>query len=1157
MRGKTRVFLAVVLVVGVAVVAIAGYRLRLRRDRVPSPDSPGYEETTRQFNHGLVALQVGLLDDAKAAFAAAAVIAPGEPAAWANLGLTELRLGEFAAAAPAIDRAARLAPASSDVAVLQALLAKALGRPDVAVARFRRAVDLDPGGVRVRFALAQEIESAAGPGADAEAQQLLAQMRSLQPDNVAILLEQARLAAKRMDAPLLQRTVAGLAARAGTWPSAAVEQYRVLQGSLAGADYVDAARAVAVLRNVLRRVPAFQDDLAAITEPVGLLADPLQQFLRLPSLRSAPSDPDDGLMFAQGLLPTGTQPRVDAALAFSPNGADAPVVVTADGREIRAATAGPWALPFPGGAAGTPPSPSGILAVDWHRDFRTGLVLAGRGGVRLLAQGSDGTFRDLTKGAVSADVLNADCFGVWTADLDLDGDLDLVVGVNGAEPVALRNNADGTWGTTRPFAGVVGLRAFVWGDLDGDGDPDAAMLDAQGHLQLFENRQGAQFVPMTGPGAETRRVVALAVGDVNGDGVLDLVTLDATGTVRRASRGPRGWEEEVLAVWTEHPNSMSVGSYRLFLADMDNNGSPDLVVSGGGRSQIWLSGARGFRPLPPMPSVDVVSVVDLNDDGQLDVVGLVDGRAVNLLGHGTKGYHWQVIRPRAQMAAGDQRINSFGVGGEIEIRSGLLVQKQTLTGEPVHFGLGMRTGIDVARIVWPNGVVQAEFAHRADQVIVAEQRLKGSCPWVFTDDGTGLRFVTDFLWRSPLGLRINAVDTAGVSQTEDWVKIRADQLVPRNGAYDVRITAELWETHFIDHVALMTVDHPKDVEVFVDERFARVSPPLAVQAMTPPRPVAQAHDEAGRDVTALVARRDGVYLSTFGHGAYQGIAQDHFVELDLGGEISPDGHEWLVANGWIYPTDSSINVAIGQGGQVPPHGLSLEAGDAGGRWVVVDPDLGFPAGKNKTILIDLASVARAGLTHVRRLRLRTNMEIYWDAIGVARAVDHAAIRTTRMATEHAELRYRGFSQTAFGARDVPETPSYDRLANVAARWRDLVGYYTRFGDVRELLREVDDRDVIMNAGDELRMRFAAPPAPPAGWVRDFVLIGDGWVKDGDYNTAFSKTVLPLPAHGHPDYTAPSPELELEQDPVYRRHPQDWQTFQTRFVAPRGFLRGLR
>ena len=89
----------------------------------------------------------------------------------------------------------------------------------------------------------------------------------------------------------------------------------------------------------------------------------------------------------------------------------------------------------------------------------------------------------------------------------------------------------------------------------------------------------------------------------------------------------------------------------------------------------------------------------------------------------------------------------------------------------------------------------------------------------------------------------------------------------------------------------------------------------------------------------------------------------------------------------------------------------------------------------------------------------------------------------------------------------------------------------------------------MNAGDELRLSFTAPPAPPDGWTRDFVLIGDGWVKDGDFNTSYSKTVLPLPVHGRPEYDARSPACP-GRGPVYRRYSQDWQTFHTRFVTPR-------
>ena len=69
------------------------------------------------------------------------------------------------------------------------------------------------------------------------------------------------------------------------------------------------------------------------------------------------------------------------------------------------------------------------------------------------------------------------------------------------------------------------------------------------------------------------------------------------------------------------------------------------------------------------------------------------------------------------------------------------------------------------------------------------------------------------------------------------------------------------------------------------------------------------------------------------------------------------------------------------------------------------------------------------------------------------------------------------------------------------------------------------------------------------------MIGDGWNKDGDYNTASSKTVLPLPSHDRPGYDPPPGDLE--DDPVYLRHPEDWRDFHTRYVTPRDFQRGLR
>jgi hypothetical protein len=120
-----------------------------------------------------------------------------------------------------------------------------------------------------------------------------------------------------------------------------------------------------------------------------------------------------------------------------------------------------------------------------------------------------------------------------------------------------------------------------------------------------------------------------------------------------------------------------------------------------------------------------------------------------------------------------------------------------------------------------------------------------------------------------------------------------------------------------------------------------------------------------------------------------------------------------------------------------------------------------------------------------------------------------------------------------------------------------VGFHTRFGNVNPLLSGVDDRYVIMNAGDEMRLRFREQPAPASGWRRDFVLVGDGWEKDGDFNTGSSQTVLPLPSHDRRDYGEASSPGELERDPVYQRHRSDWEEYHTRFVSPDAFIRGLR
>lgn len=1109
-----------------------------------------YRETVTAFYTALAAMQTSQEVLARREFEHVTRLVPGEPAGWANLGLLLMRQQELDAAAPMLAKAAELAPRSAAVQRLQALLESRQGRLPEALRHWRRAADLDPSDLKAPYALALDSERQGGADNVADAQRVLESLLA-RTENLAVRLELARLAAKRGDAAGLGKAVAPLPAAARSWPAPAQDQLRQLQVALS--DPGAAATRVAFLKNVLLRAPEFRRALAAVSTPRNDVGEPLASFLALRKPEPRPAPRDDALTFAVGEV-EGVSPaaRTGCVAPVWLTGEGPPVVIASGAEEVR--LPGGVKAAFPGTIA-TPSGAFGVAAADFNYDYKTDLLLSGAAGVKLLRQEEGGRFVDVTRATkLPAALLGAPAFGGWAADVDTEGDLDVVLAPVAGPPVVLRNNGDGTFAEQRPFAGIASLRGFAWSDLDGDGVPDAALLDAEGTVHVALNLRGGVFREESLP-ADIPHFVAMATAQVSDAALFDVLGVTRDGDVVRLSLGEdrRRWEARAIARVAGLPATIAPGLAHLLVADLDNNGAADLVVAGATVSRVLLGGGGTFQPLPAPLPFGAQAAVDLDGDGRLEVVGVDEaGRAVRARSRGAKAYRWQALRPRSATATGDQRINSFGVGGEVELLTGLHLQKRRIDAPVVHFGLGDAAQAEVVRIVWPNGMIQSDFNTPADTIVEATQRLKGSCPWLFAWNGREMSFVTDLIWRSPLGLRINAQQTADVLMTEDWVKVRGDQLVPKDGFYDLRVTAELWETHFFDLLSLLTVDHPEGTEVFVDERFAVPPPKPALIVTGRVRGLRAARDDQGRDVSDAVRAQDGRHLDFAGRGAYQGVTRDHYVELELPDDAPRKGPLWLVGRGWVHPTDSSINVAMGQGAHAPPRGLSLHVADAAGRFRKIRDGLGFPSGKDKTVLVDLTGAFAA--TGPRRLRLATNLEIFWDRLGWAEGLPDVRVFPRRLALASAALDYRGYSVTEQADPGSPERPHY-RLAGTAPRWLDLEGYHTRFGDVRELLAEVDDRYVIMNAGDEMRLRFPEAPAPAAGWVRDFVLVGDGWIKDGDFNTTFSRTVLPLPTHASGRYDrAPR---ELEDDPVYRAHPRDFEEYHTRFVSPeraRGALR---
>ncbi len=1131
------------------------------RAKMPQKGSEAYDQVVSAFYVGLAALQVGHDVYAENKLSEVTRLVPDEPAGWANWGILALRQRNYDMAAQRFERAHNLAPRNDQIDYLLGILDSNRGNIPEAISSLRQAVDLNPQNLRAAYQLAQELERQGGENSEKEFESLIQRILAAQPDNLAALVELGRVAAKRGDADTLKSVVARIGAKSSSWPPEVQQQVAALQTAASSGDLRAAATRTTFLRNVLMRVPDYRQSLGEIKAPPGEEAQPFTHFLALESPEFKPAAADMSTTFTPESIASlnGSWKWIGGISLAS---AGPPAIAVADGKEVRLSTGAKFA--FPGGTSAAAPGPEGVTAIDFTYDFKTDIVVAGAGGVRLMRQDSPNAFTDVTaKTSLPKAIVSGNYTGSWAVDIEADGDLDVVLGAKSGEPTVLRNNGDDTFTAIHPFAGVSGLQQLAWADLDGDGDPDAALIDGAGKLHIFANERTGQFRERPLP-ANFPPVKAISVADVNNDGVIDLLAVQADGAIVRISdKNERDWDVGEMAR-VANPDANLAGEVRLKVADLDNNGSLDLILTSfpttpgeGPSTLVWLKDDKGnFVAMEHAPSpAQVFGAADVNGDGRLDLLALgSDGKPVQEINHGTKNYHWQIVRPHAVQAVGDQRINPFGVGGEIEVRAGLLLQKQPITGPQLHFGLGEQTSADVVRVVWPNGTVRAEFAVKADQDVVTEQRLKASCPFLFAFNGKQVEFVKDAVpWGSAIGLRINTLGSPRVATTVEWYKIGREDLVPHDGYYDIRIGAELWETYYYDYLALMAVDHPAGTEIFVDERF--VIPPQKAEffVVETPHRIARATDDYGNDVTQVLTALDGNALENFGRGQYQGVTRDHYVEVELGEGVPDKGPLYMIAQGSIHDTESSINIAITQGNRWHAKGMSLEVPDGHGGWKTAQSNLGFPAGRKKTVVFNLTGIFGPGIP--KRVRIRTNLEIYWDAISWARGLPDAPVRTARMESSYADLHYRGYSVIHRPDSGAPEVPDYNRLEGSKQRWRDLIGYYTRYGDVRELLKGVDDRYVIVNSGDELSLRFAEQPTPQAGWLRDYVIQGDGWIKDGDFNSTFSKTVLPLPYHAKDVYNTPPGRLEDEW--AYRHHPEDWQNYHTRYVTPEVFRNSLR
>ena len=281
-----------------------------------------------------------------------------------------------------------------------------------------------------------------------------------------------------------------------------------------------------------------------------------------------------------------------------------------------------------------------------------------------------------------------------------------------------------------------------------------------------------------------------------------------------------------------------------------------------------------------------------------------------------------------------------------------------------------------------SGIVQTETdlgpaaapGQRAALAVTELDRKPSSCPYLYAWNGERFEFVTDFLGGGEMGY-YEAPGVRNVPDPVEYVRLAPGQLVPKDGRYELRVTNELEEVLYVDRLRLLAVDHPRGVEVYPDEGMTDPPKPFRLFATRDPR-VPEATDDTGRDVTARLAKRDRVFADELPLERIRGYAKEHALTLDL--SALPADHTLLLLTGWTDYAFSSDNVAAHQAGlrALAPR---LEVEDAAGSWHTAVEQVGLPVGRPQTIVVDLAGK----LGPSRRVRLVTNLRVYWDQAVVA------------------------------------------------------------------------------------------------------------------------------------------------------------------------------
>jgi len=809
----------------------------------------------------------------------------------------------------------------------------------------------------------------------------------------------------------------------------------------------------------------------------------------------------------------------------------------------------------------------GCTAGDYDNDGFTDIAVTVNAEARLFHNQKDGTFKDVTATAglstITMGELLQTSFGRGVSaltfiDYDHDGDLDLFTTCApalcslGVANGMWRNNGDGTFtNVTRETglaAGVDGGYGAVGTDYDNDRAVDIVVaadgvgIGSPSSATLFVNRREGRF--LHGDAIHPippNPAVGVAVLDFDHDGWMDLAFTHTKAPGLTLWRNDHGKAFHQVSL----PETNWVRAFGVAAFDYDNDGWVDLVAVGEtqeGKGEVRLFrnlGADGFKDVTADVGLDKIQLKepraiitgDYDGDGATDLLITQNhGPAVLLRNEGGNQNHW------LRLSLKGLNDNKSAIGTKVEVFAGGNRQKFEIAGSngylgqnstDIVVGLGDAKEADIVRMLWPTGVLQDEINVAGDkqQNILELDRRGSSCPTLFVWNGERYALVGDMLGAGVVGHWVGP-GQRDIPRPVEYIRIDRNQIRARDGKLSFRFMEPLEEAVYLDQVRVLAVDHPADLDAYPNEYFAS-NPPypeFKVVVSRDARPPAGAWDEHGHNVLPdLLAHR---YFGDFALTQFQGFAKPHTLLLDLG-EAYRGGPLWLLLHGEVEYFSANSMYAASQAGikAIAPYVEALVGSDgekdASGEWVRVIDDMGFPAGGPRTMTADLTGKLPPG---ARKIRITTNLQIYWDSILINRTGQNEgvskdqSVRLTPVPLVRADLGFHGFPLKIEGTPPGNVEYIYEKTSATGPYTRPS-GTYTRYGDVLPLLTALDDQSVVFGSGDEVRLDFdpSRLPALPKGWVRDYFFAANGYEKDMDFYAAEGNFVAPLPFLKMGDY----------------------------------------